>query len=73
LEIETGIPPNIKTSNSIAMIHAIIKGTKNRKIASAITAIRATTNRDSVDPLKGSISITINNTNFETRITGIMS
>ena len=73
LEIEIGIPPNIKTSNNIAMIHAIIRGTKNLKIARAITAIRATTNKESVDPLKGSMSITTSNINFETRIIGIIS
>jgi len=73
LEIEIGIPPNIKTSNNIAIIPAIIRGTKNRKIARAITAISAITKRDNVDPWNGSISITTNSTNFETRIIGITS
>jgi hypothetical protein len=73
LEIEIGIPPNIKTSNNIAIIPAIIRGTKNRKIARAITAISAITKRDNVDPLKGSISITTSSINFETRIIGITS
>ena len=73
LEIEIGIPPNIKTSNSIVIMPTIIKGTKNRKIARAITAISAITKRDSVEPLKGSISITTSNINFETRMIGIMS
>lgn len=73
MEIEIGIPPNIKTSNNIAIIPAIIRGTKNRKIARAITAISAITKRDNVDPLKGSISITTSSINFETRIIGITS
>lgn len=73
MEIEIGIPPNIKTSNNIAMMTAIIRGTKNRKIARAITAISAITKRDSVDPLKGSMSITTSNINFETRIIEIIS
>lgn len=71
--MEIGIPPNIKTSNNIAIIPAIIRGTKNRKIARAITAISAITKRDNVDPLKGSISITTSSINFETRIIGITS
>jgi len=71
--MEIGIPPNIKTSNNTTIIPAIIRGTKNRKIARAITAISAITKRDNVDPLKGSISITTSSTNFETRIIGITS
>ena len=55
------------------MIPAIIRGTKNRKIARAITAISAITSSDSVDPWNGSISITTSNIDFETRIIGIMS
>ncbi len=51
----------------------IIRGIKNRKIASAIIAMRAITSRDSVDPLKGSTSITTSNINFEARIIGITS
>ena len=73
LEIEIGIPPNIKTSNNITMIPAIIRGTKNRKIARAITAISAITKRDSVDPWNGSMSMTTSKIDFETRIIGIMS
>ena len=73
LEIEIGIPPNIKTSNNITMIQAIIRGIKNLKIARVITAISAITKRDRVDPLKGSMSITTSNINFETRIIGIIS
>ena len=57
----------------MAITPAIIRGIKNRKIASAIIAIRAITSKDSVDPLKGSISITTSNINFEARIIEIMS
>ena len=51
----------------------IIRGIKNRKIASAITAMRAITSKDNVDPLKGSTSITTSNINFEARIIEITS
>ena len=51
---------------------AIIRGIKNRKIASAIIAIRESMSRDSVDPLKGSISITTSNIDFVARIIEIM-
>ncbi len=57
----------------MTIMPAIIRGTKNRKIANAIIAIRATMSRESVDPLKGSISITISTINFEARIIKIMS
>ena len=56
----------------MAIMPAIIRGIKNRKIARAIIAIRAMMSRDSVDPLKGSISITTNNINFDARIIEIM-
>lgn len=49
---------------------AIIRGIKNRKIASAIIAIREITRRESVDPLKGSISIIIRNMDFKAKIIG---
>ena len=52
---------------------AIIRGIKNRKIASAIIAIREITRRDNVDPLKGSMSITSSNIGFMARMIGIMS
>ncbi len=68
----TGIPPNIKTSSSITIIPAIIRGIKNRKIASATIAIRAMTSRDIVDPLKGIRSTTTSNINFEARKIEIM-
>lgn len=54
------------------MMPAIIRGTKNRKIARAITAISAITKRDSVDPWNGSMSITTSNIDFKTRMIGIM-
>ena len=57
----------------MAIMPAIIRGTKNRKIASAIIAMRAITSRDNVDPLKGSTSITTRNINFDARIIEIMS
>ncbi len=69
----TGIPPNIKTSNNMAIMPAIINGIKNRKIASAIMAMKAITSKDSVDPLKGSMSITTSNMDFKARIIGIIS
>lgn len=57
----------------MAIMPTIIRGIKNRKIASAIIAISAITSRDSVDPLKGSMSITTSNINFEARLIKIMS
>ncbi len=57
----------------MAIIPAIISGTKNRKIASATIAIKAITSKDSVDPLKGSMSTTTSNMDFKARIIGIMS
>ena len=69
----TGIPPNIKTSKSTAIMPAIIRGIKNLKIESATIAIRAIMSRNRVDPWKGSISITTSNTNFEARIIEIIS
>ncbi len=57
----------------MAIMPAIISGIKNRKIASAIMAINAITSKDSVDPLKGSMSITTSNMDFKARIIGIMS
>ncbi len=69
----TGIPPNIKTSRSIAIMPTIIRGIRKRKIARAIIAIRAMTSRDIVDPLKGRTSITTSNINFEARKIEIMS
>ena len=69
----TGIPPNIKTSKSTAIMPAIIRGIKNLKIESATIAISAIMSRNRVDPWKGSISITTSNTNFEARIIEIIS
>ena len=57
----------------MAIMPTIIRGIKNRKIASATIAMSAITSRDSVDPLKGSTSITTSNINFEARIIEIMS
>ncbi len=57
----------------MAIMPTIIRGIKNRKIASDIIAIRAITSRDSVDPVKGSTSITTSNINFEARIIEIVS
>jgi hypothetical protein len=57
----------------MAIMPAIIRGIKNRKIASTIIAMRTITRRDSVDPLKGSISITTSNISFEARMIEIMS
>ena len=51
----------------------IIRGIKNRKIASAIIAMRAIISKDNVDPLKGSTSITTSNINFEARMIEIKS
>lgn len=57
----------------MAIMPAITRGIKNRKTASAIIAMREIISRDSVDPLKGSTSITTSNINFEARIIEIMS
>jgi hypothetical protein len=46
-----GIIPNIRINNTTIIIPAIITGIKNRRIASAIIAIRAIISRVITDPL----------------------